>query len=166
MCLQCSRPEFDSWVRKIPWRRKWQPTPGFLPGESYGQRSLAVTRVGHDLVTKPTPPVYAQHQGFPVASFSLLLTQRSSGVYSDEHNLQPLSPALLMLTGIIKTLLVSSSFDLLKNTLGLWLSRKLTAGYPEQRSCLVTDYSHQLIILSKFHFKREIFSYKKILNTK
>ena len=28
-------------VRKIPWRRKWQPTPVFLPGESHGQRSLA-----------------------------------------------------------------------------------------------------------------------------
>ena len=31
---------FDSWIWKIPWRRKWQPTPGFLPGESHGQRSL------------------------------------------------------------------------------------------------------------------------------
>ena len=30
----------DPWVRKIPWRRKWQPTPVFLPGESLGQRSL------------------------------------------------------------------------------------------------------------------------------
>ena len=29
------------WVRKIPWRRPWQPTPVFLPGESYGRRSLA-----------------------------------------------------------------------------------------------------------------------------
>ena len=29
-----------SWVRKIPWRRKWQPTPVFLPGESHGQRSV------------------------------------------------------------------------------------------------------------------------------
>ena len=29
------------WVRKIPWRRKWQPTPVFLPGEFHGQRSLA-----------------------------------------------------------------------------------------------------------------------------
>ena len=28
-------------VRKIPWRRKWQPTPVFLPGESQGQKSLA-----------------------------------------------------------------------------------------------------------------------------
>ena len=32
---------FNSWVRKIPWRRKWQPTPIFLSGKSYGQRSLA-----------------------------------------------------------------------------------------------------------------------------
>ena len=28
------RPGFDSWVGKIPWRKKWQPTPGFLPRES------------------------------------------------------------------------------------------------------------------------------------
>ena len=28
------------WVGKIPWRREWQPTPVFLPGESHGQRSL------------------------------------------------------------------------------------------------------------------------------
>ena len=32
---------FHPWVRKIPWRRKWQPTPVFLPGKSHGQRSLA-----------------------------------------------------------------------------------------------------------------------------
>ena len=31
----------DLWVRKIPWRRKWQPTPVILPGEFHGQRSLA-----------------------------------------------------------------------------------------------------------------------------
>ena len=31
---------FDPWVVKIPWRRARQPTPGFLPGESHGQRSL------------------------------------------------------------------------------------------------------------------------------
>ena len=34
---------FSTWTGKIPWRRKWQPTPVFLPGESHGQRSL----VGH-----------------------------------------------------------------------------------------------------------------------
>ena len=32
---------FDPWVQKIPWRRAWQPTPVFFPGESHGQRSLA-----------------------------------------------------------------------------------------------------------------------------
>ena len=31
---------FDLWVGKIPWRRKWQPTPVFLPGKCNGQRSL------------------------------------------------------------------------------------------------------------------------------
>ena len=40
ICLQCRRPGFDPWVGKIPWRRKWQPTPVLLPGESHGQRSL------------------------------------------------------------------------------------------------------------------------------
>ena len=30
----------DPWVRKIPWKRTWQPTPVFLPGEPHGQRSL------------------------------------------------------------------------------------------------------------------------------
>ena len=33
-------PGLASWVGKIPWGRKWQPTPVFLPGESHGQRSL------------------------------------------------------------------------------------------------------------------------------
>ena len=37
---QCRRHWFDPWVRKIPWRRKWESTPVFLPGESRGQRSL------------------------------------------------------------------------------------------------------------------------------
>ena len=32
---------FDPWIRKIPWRRARPPTPGFLPGESHGQRSMA-----------------------------------------------------------------------------------------------------------------------------
>ena len=36
LCL----PGFDPWIGKIPWRRKWQPTLVFLPGESHGWRSL------------------------------------------------------------------------------------------------------------------------------
>ena len=39
-CRRCKRCGFDPWVRKIPWTRKRQPTPVFLPGKSHGQRSL------------------------------------------------------------------------------------------------------------------------------
>ena len=40
ICLQCRRPGFNPRVGKIPWRRKWQPTPVLLPEEFHGQRSL------------------------------------------------------------------------------------------------------------------------------
>ena len=39
-CMRHKRLRFNPWVEKIPWRRKWQPTPVFLPGESHAQRSL------------------------------------------------------------------------------------------------------------------------------
>ena len=57
ICLQCRRRGLIPWVGKIPWERKWQPTPVFLPGKSHGQRSLAGYspwghRVGHNLATK------------------------------------------------------------------------------------------------------------------
>ena len=39
-CRRHKRHRFDPWVRKIPWRRAWLPTPIYLPGESRGQRSL------------------------------------------------------------------------------------------------------------------------------
>ena len=47
ICLQCRGPpamqemQCNAWVGKIPWRRKWLPTPVVLPGKSHGQRSLA-----------------------------------------------------------------------------------------------------------------------------
>ena len=41
---------FHPWVGKVPWSRKWQPTPVFLPGKFCGWRSLSMgpERVGHD----------------------------------------------------------------------------------------------------------------------
>ena len=39
-CRRHKRSGIDPWVRKIPWKRAWQPTPEFLPGESHGQSSL------------------------------------------------------------------------------------------------------------------------------
>ena len=51
----------NPWVQKISWRRAWQPTPVFLPGESpwtgaWQAAVHGVARVGHDLATTPPPP--------------------------------------------------------------------------------------------------------------
>ena len=51
-CRRQKRHGFDPWVGKIPWRRKWGPTPVFLSGESHGQRNLVGyspwgRRIGH-----------------------------------------------------------------------------------------------------------------------
>ena len=61
ICLQCRRHRFDPWVRKIPWRRAWQPTPVSLPGEAPwteepgGLQSTGSQSVRHDLATTPQP---------------------------------------------------------------------------------------------------------------
>ena len=49
-CRRFRRPGFNPWVRKIPWRRKWQPILVFLTGKSHGQWSLVGwgRRVKHD----------------------------------------------------------------------------------------------------------------------
>ena len=59
---QCRRPGFDPWDGKIPWRKSWQPTPVFWPGESPwteqpgGLQFMGSQRVGHNWVTKHTVP--------------------------------------------------------------------------------------------------------------
>src|SRR5574338_372105 len=40
-CRRHKRRRFSLWGGRIPWRRKWQPAPVFLPGKSHGRRSLA-----------------------------------------------------------------------------------------------------------------------------
>ena len=58
---QCGRPGFDPRVRKIPWRREWQPTPVFLTGESLGQRTLAgCSSWGHRELDRPERPSTTQ----------------------------------------------------------------------------------------------------------
>ena len=83
---QCRRHEFDLWVRKIPWRRTWQPTPVFLPGKSHGQRSLesrslwGCKRVRHGLATNNNN--HDCSSGFPtkLSSFASLVAQRLKGL--------------------------------------------------------------------------------------
>ena len=70
-CRRHKRCGFDPWVGKINCRRKWQPTPVFLPGRSHGQKSLmgysswGHKRAGHNLVTR-----HWQHI-FPYRTFSV-----------------------------------------------------------------------------------------------
>ena len=58
LTCQCRRPGFTPWVGRFPWRRAWQPTPVFLPGESPwtegpgGLQSMGSQRVTHDWATK------------------------------------------------------------------------------------------------------------------
>ena len=44
-CQRCRRCRFDLWVRKIPWRRKWQPTPVLLPGKFHEHISKSYTYI-------------------------------------------------------------------------------------------------------------------------
>ena len=41
ICLAMKKTEFNPWIRRIHWRKEWQSTPVFLPGEFHGQKSLA-----------------------------------------------------------------------------------------------------------------------------
>ena len=56
--LQCRRPRFDLWVRKLPWRRQWLPIPEFWPGKSLWTeepgrlQSMGSQRVGHYWATQ------------------------------------------------------------------------------------------------------------------
>ena len=74
ICLECRKSWFDPWVRKIPWRRKWQPTPVLLPGESHEGRSLVGyspwgRRVGHDWVTLLSPSEHWRRKWQPTPVF-------------------------------------------------------------------------------------------------
>ena len=53
-CRRFKRRRFDPWVGKISWRRKWLPTPVFLPRESHGQRS-PVGYIVHGITASQTP---------------------------------------------------------------------------------------------------------------
>ena len=65
-CRRHRRHGFKAQAGKIPWRRKWQPTPVFLPGKSHRQRSLGrlqsmgLQRIGHNLVTTHTTYIHTK----------------------------------------------------------------------------------------------------------
>ena len=67
---------FNPWVGQIPWRRKWQPTPVFLPGKSHGQRSLAGCSLwGHteSVTTEPAQQLHCLTHLYPQRSLQFFL---------------------------------------------------------------------------------------------
>ena len=68
---------FDPWVRQIPWRRKWQVTPVFLPGESHGQRSLAGYSPWGRKESDTTWQLNNNHSSFAAQTLSTLLRVRA-----------------------------------------------------------------------------------------
>ena len=66
--LQCRRPEFYPLVGKIPWRRKWQATPVFLPGESHGQRKPQLLRPWGLKESDMSEPPYPDTQSYLLVS--------------------------------------------------------------------------------------------------
>ena len=77
---QCRRPkrcEFNPWVGKMPWRRAWQPSPIFLPGESHGERSLVgYSPWGHKESDKAEVTQHTHIMGKDMATHSSILAWR------------------------------------------------------------------------------------------
>ena len=121
LCLQCGRPGFNPWVRKIPWKWKWHPTPVFLPGESHGWRSLVGysprARKESDTAERlhfqfPPPLVHQEVVSISAREQSNLLIARIQGdSNSGTEELSP--PAQHLLTSILTVKVNQRYFPLL-----------------------------------------------------
>ena len=90
-----TRCEFDPWVRKIPWRRKWQPAPIFLPRKSHGQRSLVgyspgVMKSQTRLNTSTTTDTYIKR--IQITALKHLFFKKPSAQPGWKHSATPLYP--------------------------------------------------------------------------
>ena len=98
-CSRCKRLRFDCWFGKVPWRRKWQSTPVFLPGKFHGQRRLAGNspwaRKETDMTEQQNTHTQLAFQG-TIASSVVTTTQSVDGFLSCTHSLctSPLYPRI------------------------------------------------------------------------
>ena len=98
---------FDPWVRKTPWRRKWQPTPEFLPGESHGQRCLVgYSPWGHKRVR------HDWSDSITMVNFMWLVTVPATGYTLLSRSLLPESMVPSTQLQVILHILVQSDFSL------------------------------------------------------
>ena len=98
-CRKCRRCGLDPWVGKIPWRRKWQPTPVFLPEESHGQKNLAdYSPWGHKSQTEPSDSSHTPELVELGSSRHPRLLQAALAFLSCNHALPSLQPSSLDLS--------------------------------------------------------------------
>ena len=99
-CRIHKRLGFNPWVGKIPWRRAWQPTPVFLPGESHGQRSLEgyspqgrteldMTQVTSHAHITNTTCVFRKQRVLTSVQFSCSVVSDSLGPHESQHARPP-----------------------------------------------------------------------------
>ena len=99
ICLQCKRYRrcrFDPWVRKILWRRKWQPIPVFLPGKPHGWRSIVGYNPWGRKESDTTESLHSIDSG--LSPTRLLSTSDQSQVLGCDLYLKPIGNKLRLLT--------------------------------------------------------------------
>ena len=87
---RCKRHGLDPWVGKIPWRRKWQLAPGFLPGEFQGQWSLVGYSPWGCKESDTTEHGTAQRVALTISKPTLILAQGREGQPTQLTTSQPL----------------------------------------------------------------------------
>ena len=116
--LQCRRHGFHPWVRKIPWRRKWQPIPVFLPGESCGWRSL-VGPWGHKRVRHGWEHTHTQTSNYVTSKETytdiklLKITKRESWKQQEKSTISHRGSGKTITGSSVETLLTSGEWVLL-----------------------------------------------------
>ena len=127
--MQCRRPGFNSWVGTFLWRRKWQPTSVFLPGEFHGQRRL----VGY------SPWYRKQSETSEQLTLSLFLTEETKSQWRSTSDISASDALSFKIpcgreTGSDKLLsgLESSRFQL--GAWSGWFPPKLTQRWPQEAS--------------------------------
>ena len=81
---QCSRCWFSVWVRKTPWRRKWQSTPVFLIGKSHGERSPAgyLQRITESDTIEATQQAHYNYEAFDPKAEEYTFFSVAHGIFS------------------------------------------------------------------------------------